>query len=197
MIGLLRGTLAHAGETEVVVDVAGVGYRVTVTPATRVSLGAEPGSFTLWIHTQLRADALVLYGFASASERDLFEVLLTTPGVGPSLALAILGSLGPSGVINAVAAEDAAAFETVSGVGKKTAARLSLELQGRLVGFETGVPLAMPGVPEAVDEATEVADALVALGYSTDEVRRAVSALDGTESVETALRVALRELSRR
>jgi len=197
MIGLLRGTLAHAGESEVVVDVAGVGYRVTVTPATRVSLGAESGPFTLWIHTQLRADALQLYGFASSSERDLFEVLLTTPGVGPSLALAILGSLGLSGVVNAVTTEDAAAFETVSGVGKKTAARLSLELQGRLVGFDAGGPVLIPGATEASSEAAEVADALAALGYSTDEVRRAVSALDGTEPVETALRLALRELSRR
>jgi len=197
VIGSLTGTLAHASESEIIVDVAGVGYRVTVTPATRVSLGAEADSFTLWIHTQLRADALQLYGFATASERDLFEVLLTTPGVGPSLALAILGSLGPTGVVAAVASEDAKAFETVPGVGKKTAARLSLELQGRLVGFDVGEPARLPGALGEGAETAEVADALSALGYSTEEVRRAVSALDGTEPVETALRLALRELSRR
>jgi Holliday junction DNA helicase RuvA len=196
VIGLLRGSLAHAGETEVVVDVAGVGYRVTVTPATQVALGVEPGEFTLWIHTQLRADALQLYGFASATERDLFEVLLTTPGVGPSLALAILGTLGASGVVAAVATEDTAAFESVSGVGKKTAARLALELQGRLGAFELLGEGVAPrtSVP---DEVAEVAEALVALGYSAEEVRRAMGALDGTEPVEQALRLALRELSRR
>jgi len=197
MIGMLRGTLAAAVDAEVVVDVAGVGYRVTVAPATQVSLGGEPGEFTLWIHTQLRQDALQLYGFTSVTERDLFEVLLTTPGVGPSLAMAILGTLGASGIIVAVAAGDTAAFEAVSGVGKKTAARLALELQDRLAGFDV-VGSAVPrSAGSTGPEGSDVAQALGALGYSSDEVRRAVSVLDGTEQIETALRLALRELSRR
>jgi Holliday junction DNA helicase RuvA len=197
MIGLLRGTLAHGAESEVVVDVGGVGYRVTVTPATRVALGAEPGEFLLWIHTQLRQDALVLFGFPSQVEREVFELLLTTPGVGPSLAMAILGTLGASGVVSAVAAEDVTAFERVSGVGKKTAARLALELQGKFADVEVGEGLALLAALPGSDELAEVADALVALGYSSEEVRRALGVLDGDEAVEVALRLALRELSRR
>ena len=197
MIGLLRGTLAHGGEATVVVDVGGVGYQVTVTPATRMALGAEPGEFLLWIHTQLRQDALVLFGFPSQVEREVFELLLTTPGVGPSLAMAILGSLGARGVEAAVAAEDASAFEQVPGVGRKTAARLVLELQGKLVGVELSGEALGSGAPPGAEELAEVADALSALGYSSEEVRRALGVLEGDEAVEVALRLALRELSRR
>ena len=168
MIGLLRGTLAHGGEATVVVDVGGVGYQVTVTPATRMALGAEPGEFLLWIHTQLRQDALV-----------------------------ILGSLGARGVEAAVAAEDASAFEQVPGVGRKTAARLVLELQGKLVGVELSGEALGSGAPPGAEELAEVADALSALGYSSEEVRRALGVLEGDEAVEVALRLALRELSRR
>jgi Holliday junction DNA helicase RuvA len=192
---MLRGTLAASGDVEVLVDVGGVGYRVTVAPSTRVALGVEAGEFTLFIHTQLRQDALQLYGFASMAEREVFEVLLTTPGVGPSLAIAILGSLGASGVVAAVASGDTAAFESVSGVGKKTAARLALELQGKLAGLEVGAGAASS--PAAGDDGTELAEALSALGYSSEEIRRALSGLDGSEPVEQALRLALRELSRR
>ena len=197
MIGLLRGSLAHGAETEVVVDVGGVGYLVTVTPATRVALGAEPGEFLLWIHTQLRQDSLVLFGFPTQVEREVFELLLTTPGVGPSLAMAILGTLGASGVVAAVAGEDPTPFEQVSGVGKKTAARLALELQGRFAGLEAGDGSAGVAALRVDDEQAEVASALSALGYSSEEIRRAVAVLDGSEPVETALRIALRELSRR
>jgi Holliday junction DNA helicase RuvA len=196
MIGLLRGTLAASGDTEVLVDVAGVGYRVTVAPTTRVALGVETGEFTLFIHTQLRQDALQLYGFASIAEREVFEVLLTTPGVGPSLAMAILGSMGASGVVAAVAGGDTVAFESVTGVGKKTAARLALELQGKLAGLDVGAGPS-PSSPQAADDGSELAEALSALGYSGDEIRRALSGLDGSEPVEQALRLALRELSRR
>ena len=197
MIGSLRGAVLHTGDSDVIIDVAGIGYRVTVTASTRSALSVETVETTLWIHTQLRQDALQLYGFSSIAERDLFEILLTTPGVGPSLALAILGTLGAVGVVHAVASDDTKAFESVSGVGKKTAARLVLELQGRLTAFD-GLGAGAPRTEGHVgEERGEVVAALSQLGYSSDEVKRAVTVLDGTETIETALRLALRELSHR
>ncbi len=196
MIGSLRGRLVHVGLEEVLIDVNGVGYRVSVTPSTALALSAESADVTIWIHTQLRSDALQLYGFTTMSDRDAFEILLTTPGVGPSLALGILGALGASGVAAAVTAEDAAPFESVSGVGKKTAARLLLELKGRFDAFalEGGAPVSAP-LPSEMQ--TELSAVLAGLGYSVEEVRRALSALEGDETVEVALRRALRELSPR
>ena len=194
MIGSLRGHLVHVGLDEILVDVQGVGYRVSVTPSTALTLSAESDEVTVWIQTQLRSDALQLYGFASVTDRNAFEVLLTTPGVGPSLALGILGAMGASGVASAVVHEDAGAFESVSGVGKKTAARLLLELKGRFDGFALDAA-AVSMV--ANDIQTEVAAALSGLGYSAEEVRRALGVLAGDESVEVALLRALRELSPR
>jgi len=196
MIGSLRGHVLYASESEIIFDVNGTGYRVAVAAATRHVLESSDGEVTLWIHTQLRQDALQLFGFASLAERDVFEILLTTPGVGPSLALAILATLGSDGVVAAVGSEDAAVFESVSGVGKKTAARLVLELQGKLAGLTGKAPTAGNQYTES-PETGDIAIALSQLGYSADEVRRALSVLDGTESVETALRLSLRELSRR
>ena len=196
MIGSLRGHLVHVGLDEILVDVQGVGYRVSVTPSTALTLSAESDEVTVWIHTQLRSDALQLYGFASVTDRNAFEVLLTTPGVGPSLALGILGAMGASGVASAVVHEDAGAFESVSGVGKKTAARLLLELKGRFDGFALyGDAAAVSMV--ANDIQTEVAAVLSGLGYSAEEVRRALGVLAGDESVEVALLRSLRELSPR
>ena len=197
MIGSLTGSLSHAGESDIIFDVAGVGYRVSVTPSTRLALESSSTPVTMWVHTQLRQDALQLYGFATIEERDVFEVLLTTPGVGPSLAQAILGTLGSRGVVAAVNGEDVKSFEAVSGVGKKTAARLVLELQGKLGGMEPLIGVTSPAGSTPSDEQSEVAAALSQLGYSNEEVKRALGVLAGDEPIETALRLSLRELSRR
>ena len=157
---------------------------------------AAAGEVVVFVHTHVREDAIVLFGFASEDERLVFEVLLATHGGGTSLALAILGTLGSDAVIRAVQSGDAAAFEAVSGVGKKTAARLVLELHGSLADVR-GAPGPVRSAPEGDDERADVAAALGELGYSADEIRRAVSTLDGTEPIESALRLALRELSRR
>ncbi len=137
MIGLLRGTVVlRTGECEVIVDVAGVGYRVSVTPATAVALGAGgPASgaeATLYVHTHVREDAIVLYGFVHDDERRCFEVLLGSHGVGPALALAIMAMLSPAALSTAVLEDDIETLCTVPGVGRKTAARLLIELKSRL-----------------------------------------------------------------
>lgn len=198
MIGWLRGRLLdHAGDGDVVVDVGGVGYRVTVPAPLRSRLvgGSE---VELHVHTHVREDALVLFGFGSAAERRCFEVLLGTHGVGPSLALAVLGVLGAEGLARAVAEEDLAALSAVPGVGRKTAARLVLELQQKL-----GPPAALDGAVPA-DRAGgdpgpargEVRAALAELGYGPDEVRLAMAELGEEEApVEELLRRALRQLA--
>ena len=131
MIGLLRGhVVLRTGEGEVIVDVAGVGYRVTVTPATAAALrGAEA---TLYVHTHVREDAIVLYGFAHDDERRCFEVLVASHGVGPALALAMMAMLSPAALSTAVLEDDVETLCTVPGVGRKTAARLLIELKSRL-----------------------------------------------------------------
>jgi len=146
----------------------------------------------LAVHTHVRDDAIVLYGFLTNRERECFEALVAAPGVGPTLAQSILATLGPDALAAALAADDVDALCAVPGVGRKTAARLLLELRGRLLAADA--VQAEPGVPSV---RVEVRGALDELGYTSDEVRRALEQLDETESVEDALRQALRVLSRR
>ena len=205
MIGLLRGAVVvRTGEGEVIVDVGGVGYRVAVTPATAASLGAEA---TLYVHTHVREDAIVLYGFVHDDERRCFEVLLGSHGVGPALALAIMAALSPAALSTAVLEEDLETLCTVPGVGRKTAARLLIELKSRL-----DLPdLSLPGGGAAVragaagDPAlrgtrtsrSEARAALSELGYAPDEIRGALDGLRDDVGVEEMLRLALRELASR
>ena len=194
MIGSLRGEVIRVTEADALIDVGGVGYRVVATSSTLGTLNAAQGPVLVSVHTHVREDALVLYGFVTDEEREVFEVLLGTHGVGPTLALGILGALGSSSVIEAVQLGDLAAFERVPGVGKKTAARLVLELQGSL-----GDRFESPGSTSersALEGRADVQAALGELGYSPEEIRQATSVLDGSESVEQALRLSLRELSR-
>ena len=133
MIGSLRGTLAARGPSaEVLVDVGGVGYRVLVTTRSAGTLGPLGGEVFLHVHTHVREDAIVLYGFEQDDERRCFDALLGAHGVGPALALAILSALSPASLVRAVLDDDAQALCAVPGVGKKTAARLLIDLKSRL-----------------------------------------------------------------
>jgi len=174
-----------------IVDVHGVGYRVSLTGrgSAALAIGSE---VELAVHTHVREDAIVLYAFLTPRERDCFEALVSAPGVGPALAQSILTTLGPDALSAALAVDDVDALIAVPGVGRKTAARLLLELRGRLVTESADTQ--DDGTPSV---RVEVRGALGELGYSADEVRRAVEQLDDTESIEDALRQALRVLSRR
>ena len=192
MIGSLRGmVIDRLPPAELLLEVGGVGYRVTVTAGT---LGAAvPGEpLFLHVHTHVREDALVLYGFRTADERRCFEALLGAHGVGPALALAILTAHAPDALRRAVAADDADALTAVPGVGRKTAARLLLELQSRLdlpaeeVAFAAGI---------GVGTHAEVRAALAGLGYGPDEVRHALRQLPDDGSVEELLTSALRQMA--
>jgi Holliday junction DNA helicase RuvA len=194
VIGSVRGTLVERSSTEVLVDVGGLGYRVLVSPATLVELGPVGGTVVLHTHLHVREDALTLYGFATGDERSCFEALLGAHGVGPALALAILSVHRPAELRAALAADDVDALCLVPGVGKKTAARLLLELKARLdlpdvdltavLGDGTGAP-----APRA-----EVREALAALGYGPEEVREAVRDLPDDGDVGELLREALARL---
>jgi Holliday junction DNA helicase RuvA len=204
MIGLLRGrAVSRTGEGEVIVDVAGVGYRVAVTPATAVALvsNGTKEETTLFVHTQVREDAIVLYGFAHDDERRCFEVLLGSHGVGPALALAIMGSLSPAALSTAVLEEDVETLCTVPGVGRKTAARMLIELKSRLdLPDLSTAPVVVDehgGLPATRTSRAEARAALSELGYAPDEIRGALDGLRDDVGVEEMLRLALRELASR
>ena len=197
MIGMLRGTVVSSTQQGIVLDVNGVGYRLLGGAGSVATWTASSGEVTVSVHTHVRDDAIILYGFMNDAEREVFEILLGTHGVGPSLALAILGTLGAAGVVVAVQNGDGAAFETVSGVGKKTAARLVLELQDSLSSHALGDELDSAAATKSQEDRSDIGAALAELGYSSEEIRLATANLDGSESVEDALRLALRQLSRR
>jgi Holliday junction DNA helicase RuvA len=195
MIGSLRGTVLDRSGPELLVEVAGIGYRVQATPALCASLSVGEESF-LHVHHHRRDDAELLFGFGSIEERRVFETLIGTHGVGPALALAILSVHTPRALVDAVAANDVAALCLVPGVGKKTATRLLVELSSRLsaepidlVGLELGV------AGRAAGAKADVRDALDGLGYATDEIGRILGDLpDDLDSAEL-LRLALQRLA--
>jgi holliday junction DNA helicase RuvA len=196
MIGWLRGEIvARTAQGELIVDVGGVGYRLTVSPMLLAAVGDRGTSVELHVHTHVREDAIVLYGFATTEERRCFEALLGAHGVGPALALAVLSALRPPDLVRAVLDEDLGALCTVPGVGRKTAARLVLDLRSRLELPEFAGD-GVPGGQGAPSEARgEVRAALVELGYGPDEIRRALESGQAEGTVEELLRQALRELA--
>jgi Holliday junction DNA helicase RuvA len=195
MIGSLRGTvLERTSDASVLVEVAGVGYVVTVTPRTLAEL--EPSSpVFLYVHHHIREDAQTLYGFRVRDERSTFEVLIGTHGIGPALAIAILGTHSPSALVDIVATNDIGALTLVPGVGKKTAERLLIELRNRLslpmleaVGGPNG------GGGSGGSVVGDVREALAGLGYGPDEVRDALRELPSTGDASSLLRDALKLL---
>lgn len=200
MIGSLRGALIERGATGVIVEVAGVGYRLAVTPATSAHLGAEGDEVFIWVHHHIREDAQTLFGFISREARDVFEVLITTHGVGPSLGLAILSVHEPTALRFAVATDDLAALCLVPGVGRKTAARLLIELKSRLdlgpidLTEATGADVSMSAVPSRSAHG-DVRDALGALGYGADEIAHVVQRIPSEGDSAELLRAALQQLA--
>jgi Holliday junction DNA helicase RuvA len=168
MIRMVRGTVIARSKDALVIDVGGIGVKVSVTEA--IALESDLGS-TVTLHTylQVREDALNLYGFASEDELSMFELLLGVSGVGPKVALATLGVLSPDALRMAVAGEEPALIARVPGVGKRTAEKIVLELRDKLkqaVGIQA--------LASATDIDSEVIEALIALGYSVVEAQRAV-----------------------
>ena len=200
MIAHLSGVVRRAGPDFVVLDVAGVGYMVTVAAQTRQSLPPPGGDVELHIHTHVREDQLALYGFASVEELELFEMLIQVDGVGPKVALNILGASSLEVLKRAIMAEDAAPIRRASGVGPRTAAKVIIELKPRLdaVAALEAVPRAAAAAGDgAVPKAVE--SALRNLGYSAQEARAGIESVDwkGSPSTQEALATALRSLGTR
>lgn len=198
MIGSVRGTLLDRGASEVLVEVSGVGYRITVSPTTTVALGDLGDEVFCWVHHHSREDATTLYGFPTKDERSCFEALIGAHGVGPSLALAILSIHSPVALARILADDDVAALCLVPGVGKKTAARLLIELKSRLSIPDLGdAPNVTGSTPAGTGAATvrgDVRDALAGLGYTDGEVREVMSDLPESDDAGALLRDALQRL---
>jgi Holliday junction DNA helicase RuvA len=187
MIARLTGRPAGLRGDALVLDVHGVGYLVTATKsAFRRAQGAD--EVTVEVYTHVREDALQLYGFADAAERELFEHLLSVSGVGPKVALALVSGSTPADLRRAIALEDTARFVAIPGIGKKTAQRVVLELREKL-GAEVAA-----GAEARVDAAPELVarDALVELGFSVVEAEQALAAVDPDLAPEERIRLALR-----
>ena len=199
MIGSLRGRLLdrdHDGE--LLVEIAGLGYRVQVTPSTSVTIGDIDDEVFVHVHHAVREDSETLYGFATVDERRVFETLIGSHGVGPALGLAILSVHDPEALRRAVANDDIAALCLVPGVGKKTAARLLVELKSRLDVPErdTGPVIVDGGRGSSLpDNRSDVRAALEGLGYGSDEIRTALNDLPDARESSELLREALRRLA--
>ncbi len=192
MIGSLRGQILerHLDGT-VLLEVAGVGYLVTVSQRSIPEL--EPGSSAfLLIHHHIREDAQTLFGFTSSEDRSTFQTLITTHGVGPSLAMAVLATHPPAALIDIVASNDVAALQLVPKVGKKTAERLIVELKNRL-SLDI-LDRGDGGDGGAGSSVADVRDALTGLGYGSDEIRAVLRELPSDVDAATLLRDALKTL---
>ena len=186
MISRLRGTVAARTSAGIVLDVGGVGYLVAATPRVSARVGEEAIVET-YLH--VREDALQLYGFASADERELFELLFGVFGVGPKVALAIVSGSTPAELRRAIVRDDTARFEAIPGIGRKTAQRVVLELKEKMAAV-----LVAPGA-DADGRAGGpllARDALVELGWSLTEAEEALAATDPELPPEERVRQALR-----
>jgi Holliday junction DNA helicase RuvA len=189
MIGSLRATVIERNsDSTVLVETAGVGYIVHVTPRTLAELEPTSAVF-MHVHHHIREDAQTLFGFLDKDERVTFQTLIATHGIGPSMAMAILATHTPRALVDIVATNDHGALTLVPGVGKKTAERLLVELRGKLQ-----LPL-LDSINERSSAAgsavTDVRDALAGLGYSTEEIRDVLRELPADLSAEGLLRQAL------
>jgi Holliday junction DNA helicase RuvA len=196
MIAQLRGTLGDKRPNQVLVDVGGVGYLVHIPLSTFYALGDLHANVTLLIHTQVREDAISLYGFLSAREKHLFELLISASGVGPVLALKILSGMSVDDLVPAVRSGDLARLTRIPGVGRKTAERMVVELRDKLEAMEVPESARKPATPAGT--AGDVVSALLNLGYEQRAAEQAVerAGKNGSgESFEALLRSALQQLT--
>jgi Holliday junction DNA helicase RuvA len=199
VIAHLRGRIFEKRPTRIIVDVAGVGYDVSVPLSTFYGLGNAGDEIALRIHTHVREDALALFGFATALEQELFERLIGVSGIGPKVALAVLSGIEPAELIRAIERGDLARLTAIPGVGKKTSERIVLELKDRLPSIVHAPAAAASGEEPAVSLRTDLLSALINLGYhralAEKAVDAAIAATPGRD-FERTLKHALRELAR-
>jgi Holliday junction DNA helicase RuvA len=186
MISRLRGLLVAVTPDGVVVEVGGVGYEIAMTPQSVSGLAGIGDEVVVHTHLQVREDAMALYGFANAADRDLFRVLISASGVGPKVGMALLATLRPDQLRRAVATEDVAALCAAPGVGKRSAQKIILELRPKLADAEADM---VTGSDQG-----QVRQALENLGYSHEEITDALTDVDPEMSASDQLKSALRAL---
>jgi len=197
MIGWLRGLIIDREPPgRVVVDVNGVGYEVEISASNFVETESSLNPIGLLIHTIVREDAFLLYGFIHQNERALFKSLIKVNGVGPKLAMAILSSMTPDSFIQSIYAQDTAMLTRLPGVGKKTAERLLVEMKDRVLSLG-GSGEVQTSVAPGLHPQGEAVRALEVLGYKHQAAMNAVKHVDtGQLSCETLIRLALQRLSK-
>jgi Holliday junction DNA helicase RuvA len=193
MIAHLRGKLISRHPNEAIVEASGVGYQITISIPTFTGLPPLGSEVSLFIHTHVREDALALFGFLKAEDKQLFEKLLSVSGIGPKLAITILSGMAADAMVGAIRGNNVALLTRIPGIGKKTAERMVLELRDKLDSF---------GTPEAMAASTpveeDVISALVNLGYQRPVVERAMTRLEKStdESFDVLFRKTLAALAK-
>lgn len=200
MIAWLSGRLRHKAADHLIIDVAGVGYQVSVPLSTYNGIPDDGGDVSLHIYTHLREDSLSLFGFLTEAEKGMFTLLLGVSGIGPKLALAILSSLSVQDLSRAIQASDDSRLSTIPGIGKKTAARMVLELKDKVKLIMPMISAPLSGEPMASDDIGDVVSALVNLGFKKPQAEETVKKIRRDHpglSVEDQIREALSMLMKR
>lgn len=192
MIGRIAGTLIEKNPPHLLVDCHGVGYEIDVPMSTFYNLPATGEKVVLLTQQIVREDAHLLYGFGTAAERETFRQLIKISGIGARIALAVLSGMSVAELAQAVTLQEAGRLTRIPGIGKKTAERLLLELKGKL-GADLG---AVPGGPALSDDAVDVLNALLALGYSDKEAALAIKQVPAGTGVSEGIKLALKALSK-
>jgi Holliday junction DNA helicase RuvA len=192
LIARLRGAVEGIEDGRCVLDVGGVGYLVFASTRTLGALPAPPGVASLLIETQVREDAIALYGFATGAERDWFRLLTTVQGVGAKVALGLLSALSPDQLIAAIATQDRAALPRAPGVGPKLAVRLLSELRERAGAMPGGGAVALLAAPVAAGHVADALSALTNLGYRRAEAEAALARAVEVAGADAALDVLIR-----
>jgi Holliday junction DNA helicase RuvA len=193
MIGRLAGTLVEKNPPSLLVDVNGVAYELAVPMSTFYNLPGLGDRVTLLTHQVVREDAHLLFGFATAAEREAFRALIRISGVGARTALAVLSGMSVDDLASAVALQDSGRLTRIPGIGKKTAERLLLELKGK---FAPAIEGAGANTAQAGDSGADILRALMALGYSEKEAAAALRQVPAGTSVSDGIRAALKSLAR-
>ena len=198
MIGYVRGIVSHLFPDYCFIDVQGIGYRIFIPNSTRLKLstGAVTSLFT---YLSVREDALLLYGFYSQEEYELFQQLISVSGIGPRVALGVLSGISPGDFRLAVSQKNVTALTRLPGIGKKTAERVILELKDKMGAFaeNSAVPNEITDT-DGGDARSQALEALVSLGYIQAEVTPILKKIgDNTQSVEELIKLVLRDVGRR
>lgn len=198
MIALLTGVVARKSLDHIVMDVHGVGYRVLIPFSTYYELPEEGGSTSLHIHTAVREDAIILYGFRTLTEKEFFQILIAVSGVGPKLARDILSNIQPAPLSTALQQGDITKLSAIPGIGKKTAERLIVELREKVrkITIPAGSGEVSQEVLHGNTVVEDVTSALLNLGYKEPQVKKALLAFDLSDNstVEQVLKDVLKLL---